>query len=127
MTRVRVSDRGAAAVWVLACAALLMTFAVLTSVRSLAVLARHRAESAADLAALAAAGQIGIDETGICPAAGKAAEANRAVLRSCAAEIAPSGRSGAVRVRVSLSFELPLLGERSATATARAGRIEVPP
>ncbi len=123
----RDNDEGSVAVWVLTCGALLLTLALITAIRSLGVLARHRAESAADLAALAAAGRIGVIADDICPAAGRAAAANRAAVGLCDVSLDPSGRSGTVRVRVALPFELPLLGEQSVAASARAGRLAVPP
>ena len=54
------ADRGSASIWVLACAALLLVVAATVAIRASATLARHRAESAADEAALAAAAQIGV-------------------------------------------------------------------
>ena len=53
-------DRGSATIWVLACCALLLVVGRSSALRTAAVLARHRAEGAADLAALAAAGRIGV-------------------------------------------------------------------
>src|SRR5581483_9471789 len=55
-------DVGAASIWVLACCALLMLMAAVVTVCGLAVLARHRAEAGADLAALAAAERIGVSD-----------------------------------------------------------------
>lgn len=127
MTRRARSDSGSATVWLLACGALLLTLAVITGVRSTAVLARHRAESAADLAALAGAGQIGINQSGICPAARRIAGASRAVMRACDVSLDASGRSGTVRVRVVLHVNLPIIGDSGVTASARAGRMPVPP
>jgi secretion/DNA translocation related TadE-like protein len=90
--------------------------------RTEAVLARHRAESAADLAALAAAGRIGVgaDE---CAAARAIAAANGAAISRCSLELAADGRSGTVDVRVSASASLPVVGARTVTASARASRL----
>jgi secretion/DNA translocation related TadE-like protein len=85
------------------------------------VLARHRVEAAADLAALAAAGQIGV-ASDPCRAAARIAAANGAGLRACAATLADDGRSGSVTVTVGQSVRLPLLGVRDVIARARAIR-----
>lgn len=121
-----VRDRGAAGIWVLACAALMLAVALVVTVRGLAVLGRHRAESTADLAALAAAGQIGVS-TGICPAAVRLARANHAGVQRCAVSLAAGGRSGTVSVRITMRVDLPLVGSREVSASARAGRLAVPP
>jgi len=94
--------------------------------RETAVLARHRAETAADLAALAAAGRIGLDPdaaTSGCALAARVAAANGAALVSCAADLALDGRSGAVDVAVRVPVRLPILGGGTASASARAGRL----
>jgi secretion/DNA translocation related TadE-like protein len=114
-------ETGSASIWVLSCAALLLLVASIGVLRAAAIVARHRAESAADLAALAAAGRIGIS-TDICPAAAAVAARNGAALRSCTTELMPDGRSGSVTVRVSLRVSLPVVGAREIRASARAGR-----
>jgi secretion/DNA translocation related TadE-like protein len=91
--------------------------------RTEAVLARHRAESAADLAALAAAGRIGVG-TDYCAAARRIASADGAVLDRCLPALDPDGRSGTVTVRVRANVHLPVVGTRTVTATARAGRLK---
>lgn len=115
-------DRGAAAVWVLGCGAVVLAVGLLVLVRSLAVLARHRAETAADLAALAAAGRIGVGGDP-CSAAGAVAAANNARLRSCVVALGVGGRSGTVRVEVVARADLPVVGGREVSARARAGRL----
>ena len=114
-------DRGSASIWVLACCALLMVIGGVITVRGLAVLARHRAESGADLAALAAAGRIGVasDE---CLAAARIARINGAALRECAVRVTPDGRSGQVTVSVAVRVRLPIVGARQVVASARAAR-----
>ena len=123
MTRGR-ADRGSASVWVLACSVLVLLVGVAVSLRAGAVLARHRAESAADLAALAAAARIGYADD-VCAPADPIARANGAGLVRCRAEVAPDGRSGTVDVAVSVAVHVPGVGIRRATATARAGRLAV--
>jgi secretion/DNA translocation related TadE-like protein len=118
-------ERGSASIWVLAVSSLLLVVAGVVTVRGLAVLARHRAESAADLAALAAAARIGLGGAP-CAAAGPIAAANGAGLRSCAAHLSADGRSGEVLVRVVLRAHLPGVGGREVVASARAGRGGLP-
>jgi secretion/DNA translocation related TadE-like protein len=107
---------------VLSCCALLVVIAYAGVLRGAAVLARHRAESTADLAALAAAGQIGTGAA-TCTAAERIAEANSATLTDCSSTLAADGRSGTVRVQVQLNSHLPVVGAIRVTATARAGRL----
>lgn len=116
------ADRGSATVWLLACCALLMVVAGAATLRTLAVLARHRAESSADLAALAAAGRIGVSGDS-CPTAARVAQRNGARLGSCRLRLDPDGRSGSVVVSVILIARLPVVGGREIRATARAGRL----
>jgi secretion/DNA translocation related TadE-like protein len=116
------ADRGSASVWVLACSALVLLIGVATSLRTAAVLARHRAESAADFAALAAADRIGVGNDS-CAAAAALAAANGAALVRCRTALGPDGRTGTVDVWVSLAVRLPVLGVERVVATARAGRL----
>jgi secretion/DNA translocation related TadE-like protein len=115
------ADRGSATIWVMACGALLMVIGGAVVVRTQAVLARHRAESSADLAALAAAGRIGVAADG-CRVAATIAKANGAALCRCWLQLAGDGRSGQVRVIVGLPVRLPIVGSRVVVATARAAR-----
>lgn len=119
-------ERGSASIWVLACCALLLAVAFASTLRTSAVLARHRAESAADLAVLAAAGRIGVGSD-YCAAAGRIAEANASQLVACQLVLDTGGRSGSVTVQVRISFALPILGERDVRASARAGRVPASP
>lgn len=122
--RARRADRGSASVWVVACSAVVLLVGVVASLRTSAVLARHRAESAADFAALAAAGRIGRSDDG-CAVAGGIAAANGAHLVHCRTTLAADGRSGTVDVVVSLAVHLPGLPGQQVTASARAGRMPV--
>ncbi len=115
------ADRGSATIWVLACCALIMVIAGAATVRGAAVLARHRAESGADLAALAGAGRIGTGAPA-CVAAARTARDNGARLRTCQVRLDPGGRSGTVTVRVMETVRLPIFGVESIRASARAGR-----
>lgn len=119
-------DRGSATVWVIACCALVCLVGAVSVTRTLAVLARHRAGTAADLAALAAAGRIGIDGTS-CAAASRIARADGARLARCALHLDTDGRSGSVTVTVGVTAHLPLLGTGTVRASARAGRLPAVP
>ncbi len=114
-------DRGSAGIWLLACCALLLAVAFAGTLHAAAVVVRHRVESAADLAALAAAGQIGVSE-GLCAAAGRIAMANAATVRRCQPVLAPGGRSGSVTVWLTMRVRLPVIGSTEVVASARAGR-----
>jgi secretion/DNA translocation related TadE-like protein len=122
MTGPRSGDRGAASVWVLGCSALVLLAGVAVEIRTVAVLARHRVAAAADLAALAAAGRIGIGDDG-CRAAARIALRNAAVLRRCSIALSDDGRSGTVEVAVAARVRLPFAGQQLAVASARAARL----
>lgn len=98
----------------IACAALLIAFVGLAHIGA-AVVARHRAQSAADLAALAGATALR-DGFSACDAGGELATRNGGVLAECREE-----GGGDVYIEV----EVPVLSA-SATARARAGPWEVP-
>lgn len=115
-------DAGSASVWVLTASVLVLLVAVVASARAATVVVRHRAESAADLAALAGAARIGVDGA-ICPAARAITAANDARLVSCRTRLTPDLRSGTIVVRVSVHVHLPFAGTRTVTASARAGRL----
>ncbi len=115
-------DGGSATVWVIACCALVILVGTVSVARTLAVLARHRVETAADLAALAGAGRIGVDTTG-CAVAGRTAHDNGARLTRCAVRLNSDGRTGEVTVVVRLPVHLPIVGSGTVAAGARAGRL----
>ena len=114
-------ERGSASLWVVAAIALVLLVAGIAIARTQAVLARHRAETAADLSALAGAVGIGT-VSDPCALAGRIASSNGARVLTCSARLSPDGRSGTVAVAVSYLSHIPLLGERRVTASARAGR-----
>lgn len=98
----------------IACAALLIAFVGLVHIGA-AVVARHRAQSAADLSALAAATALR-DGFSPCDAGGELATRNGGVLAECR-----EAGGGDVYIEV----EVPVLSA-SATACARAGPWEGP-
>ncbi|MFB7376072.1 Rv3654c family TadE-like protein [Kitasatospora purpeofusca] len=86
-SRRRRSDTGSATVWLLA--GVLIGCVAFTAALSLGAVvgARHRAESAADLAALAAADRLLVDADGGCARARAVAAAQAAAVVSCAADL----------------------------------------
>jgi secretion/DNA translocation related TadE-like protein len=80
-----------------------------------AVIARHRAQSAADLAALAAAGRLSQGATAACSYASAVAHAVQANITRCVVEELD------VVVAVEVRVDLGRFGFGPARATARAG------
>ncbi|HEX6150997.1 Rv3654c family TadE-like protein [Nocardioides sp.] len=78
----RRSERGAASVVIVACAAVLLLVGCGLSTVAATVVAHRRAQLAADLAALAGAGDVQRGGDG-CTEAGRVATANQAALRTC--------------------------------------------
>ena len=76
-------DRGVATVWAAGAIAVLVSMAVFGLRLGEAVLARHQAESAADLAALAGAGQVLAGEQYACAQARRVTDRMRVQLESC--------------------------------------------
>jgi secretion/DNA translocation related TadE-like protein len=118
----RARERGSATIWVIACCALLMVVAGAGTVRGLAVLARHRAESGADLAALAAAAAVGTSARP-CSWAARVAADNGGRLRRCRVALGPDGRSGTADISVAVGLTLPWVGRQEVLASARAARL----
>jgi secretion/DNA translocation related TadE-like protein len=112
-------ERGSATVWVLALSGVLLSFAAAAVLIGTAVAARHRAEAAADLAALAAAGSAVSGTADPCVAAASIASANGAVLESCTVD-----PGAVVEIRVGVRVAMASLGVRWAHAYARAGPVE---
>lgn len=108
-------DEGAATVLVLALAVVLVLVGAVLVAAGSAVLARHRAQSAADLGALAAA-QLALDgPASACSAAGAVVRAVGARLGQCRLQ----GADAVVAVEVDLPGRLRSLGP--ARGSARAG------
>jgi secretion/DNA translocation related TadE-like protein len=119
VTRVErpVRDRGAGTVLAVGLVAVVLVLAAALAVLTQAATARHRAEAAADLAALAAADALlGRADGDPCARAARTAAANGARLASCAP------RAGAVvRVVVEVRPQGPAGALGPARAVARAG------
>jgi secretion/DNA translocation related TadE-like protein len=116
--RTAARDDGAGTVLAIALVAVVCSLVVASAALGSAVLARHRASSAADLAALAGADRaLGRTDGAPCSAAGAVARANQAALTSCAVS-----RDGAVSVEVAVRLPPPWHRLGVARARARAGR-----
>jgi secretion/DNA translocation related TadE-like protein len=118
-------DRGSASLWVLAGGVLVLLVAFVAVARGSAVLARERAEAAADLAALAAADGIGVDGStaSLCHRAAGIARQNGARVRSCSVRLGADGRTGTVDVTVTVGARLAGVGDVQVSASSRAGRL----
>ncbi|WP_041450774.1 Rv3654c family TadE-like protein [Hoyosella subflava] len=103
--------------------AVLMLIVVLAAVAvvhyALIVGARHRAQSAADVSAVAAAESLAWLHGEPCEVAREVAKLNRSEIRGCAV----AGSDVVVRVSVGLPVVLP--GYRDVSASARAGPAKV--
>ena len=108
---VRSDDRGSGTVLLLALMAAVLVVAALLGLLATAQLARGRAQSAADLGALAGAAALRHGTGEACAVAGEVVRRNGARLSDCADD-----GSGVVRVRVVVRA-----GVGDATAAARAG------
>ncbi|MGY1659815.1 Rv3654c family TadE-like protein [Geodermatophilus sp. SYSU D00705] len=115
-------ERGSATVWVVALAGVLAAVGVAAVLVGTAVVGRHRATGAADLAALAAAEQAVRGRSDACAVAARVAEANAARLTGCAVDGA-----AVVDISVTVPVRLGPIGVREATARARAGPVSSVP
>lgn len=111
------ADRGSASVWLAGLMALIALVTTIGIVRGTAVIGRHRAEVAADLAALAGATALA-DGLDACAQAASFAVRNGATLTACVVV----GQD--VEVVVSRQIRFVRLGVRSVTARARAGPVD---
>lgn len=114
--RCRGCDGGATVTACLALTALLVVTIVIVQFAAV-VGARHLAQSAADSAALAAAGALDSGAEAACEQADSVVRRMRMRLRECAI------RDWDVTVTVDGSVLLALLGKRSVVAVARAGPV----
>ncbi len=113
------ADRGSGTIWIGATAVVLCVATLTVMLLGLAQTARHKANSAADLAALAAA-QVLVNEAGSpCDVASGNAIANGARLVFCAVH------GEIVSVSVSVDVHFGRFGLGTATATARAGPVDL--
>ncbi|WP_042373468.1 Rv3654c family TadE-like protein [Streptacidiphilus neutrinimicus] len=121
----RRGDAGSATIWLVALLCLVGLAAAAALGVAGAIAARHRAESAADLAALAAAGRLLLDPGEACAEAAAIASAQGATLHSCA--IRADAQEDSVVVEVSVPSPTGLIpGLPPARARARAGPVTAP-
>lgn len=111
-------ERGSATVWVVALSGVLAAIGVTVVLVGAAVVGRHRATTAADLAALAAAEHAVRGDPGACAAAEAVARANGARLTGCSVDGA-----AVVEVAVEVTVRLGPVGHHPAPARARAGPV----
>ncbi|MBX6750926.1 MAG: flp pilus-assembly TadE/G-like family protein [Micromonosporaceae bacterium] len=110
-------DRGAASVWVLAVGLAVIVVAQALVVIGSATVARHRAQAAADLAALAAAMKVLDGESAACARAAEVSARNGASLVACRLD----GFDVIVTVEVAVTGTPPW---GAARRSARAGPVE---
>jgi len=114
------SDRGSASLWLLAVGLVLVAVALVSAAVGAARVARHQAQVAADLGALAGAARVveGLDAA--CKRAAAFAAENGGRLRTCLVE----GLDLQISVEVAVPALPALAGTaRVATASARAGPV----
>ncbi|SEH60493.1 helicase/secretion neighborhood TadE-like protein [Mycolicibacterium rutilum] len=109
------ADDGAATVLAAVMIAVLLAVTVAAGYLGAAVIARHRAQAAADLSALAAAGRVADGPAAACAHASTVSESMRAHLRSCRVDELD------VVVAVEVTIALGRFGVGPAAAVARAG------
>ena len=112
-------DRGSVSIWAAALAGLICLGSSAALLYGSAVAGRHRAESAADLAALAAAVHVPDGPARACAVAARIAARNGPVLLGCQVV------GEEVEVVVSWRLSLGRLGGFSTVARARAGPAEL--
>lgn len=121
----RGGDSGSATIWLLSLLCLVGFAATAALAVAGAIAARHRAEAAADLAALAAAGRLLLDPAQACAHAADIASAQGATLRSCV--IRADALEDSVEVEVTAPSPSALIpGLPAARARARAGPVTAP-
>lgn len=111
-------DRGSVTIWAAALAGLIWLGASAAALYGSAVVGRHRAETAADLAALAVAVHVPDSMEGACAVGARIAARNGGSLRDC--RVAGDD----VEVAVARSVTLGRLGVFTTVARARAGPVE---
>ncbi|MGZ5377793.1 MAG: Rv3654c family TadE-like protein [Mycobacterium sp.] len=112
------AEAGSATLVAVAMMAVLVTITAACVYLGSAVVARHRAQAAADLAALAAAGDLARGAQAACAHAVAVAEAMRTAIADCSV----AGLD--VVVTVDVSVALGRLGIGTARAVARAGPVD---
>ncbi|MFF3440773.1 Rv3654c family TadE-like protein [Streptosporangium sp. NPDC002721] len=114
------SQRGSATIWTVGLMALVFAVATAVVFAGMARVARHRAQSAADLSALAAARLAFADPGRGCVRASSLAADNEARVTRCSLS-----DGGIADIEVTLEVSLPLKGPVAITARARAGPVHI--
>lgn len=116
------SEKGSAAILMLAVVAMLAAIAVATTGLGMVYAARAQAQNAADASALAAAVATYPPAAGHGPlsAAHRAADANGALLAGCRCEVDLSLRPRVATVAVTVPIHVPILGELDVRMSSRA-------
>ncbi|MFI6452240.1 Rv3654c family TadE-like protein [Streptosporangium amethystogenes] len=114
------AERGSATIWTVGLMALLFAVAAAVMVAGTARVARHRAQSAADLSALTAARLAFADPDRSCARASLLAADNGARVTRCSV-----GDDGIAEIEVAMDVSLPLKGETAISARARAGPVHI--
>jgi secretion/DNA translocation related TadE-like protein len=109
------NDTGSATVWVVTAMALVLGVGGVSGSVGVVTVERHRADTAADAAALAAAGHVIAGQAAACKAAAETARADGAELSRCGLY----GAGAQVETRVALPGVLGRFGH--AVSRARAG------
>lgn len=113
-------DRGSATLMAVAFIAVIVSLTVGAGQYAAVVIARHRAQAAADLAALAAAGALPGGRAVACARAGEIVSAMRASLAQCRTD----DLDAVVTVNVPVALRVPWLGSAGpAQSSARAGPV----
>ncbi|MFD0885464.1 Rv3654c family TadE-like protein [Streptosporangium algeriense] len=116
----RREDRGGATIWMAGFMTLVLMAMAVIMLAGTVRIARHRAMSAADLSALAAARLAFADPRRGCAQAASLAEDNRVRLTRCSVN-----GHGVADVQVTVRLRLPVLGPQTITAVARAGPVQL--
>jgi secretion/DNA translocation related TadE-like protein len=121
VVKVAADDDGAGTILMLGIAAVICSMALAVALLGTALTARGRAQTAADLGALAAAQALidGFEQAAACQAAATIITANRAIMTSCVSDTSTT-------IKIETEAELPGpgrsgLGQLRAHAQARAG------
>ncbi|MEU8200821.1 Rv3654c family TadE-like protein [Streptosporangium sp. NPDC049046] len=114
------AQRGSATIWTVGLMALVFAVAVAVVFAGMARVARHRAQSAADLSALAAARLAFADPDRSCLRASSLAADNKARITRCSLS-----EGGVADIEVVMEVSLPLKGPVSITSRARAGPVHI--
>jgi secretion/DNA translocation related TadE-like protein len=107
-------DRGSASIWILAAGALVVAIGVTALTAGAAVIARHQAQNAADLGALAGAARAELEPDQACAVAAAVVTANQATMGSCRV----------VGFDVTVMAEVPVEGVPTAIGSAAIGPAE---